>query len=158
MRRLFVLLTGLGVIVLFVESSAAHLANPYAFLSAVYSYKMVPPAAGLFLAAVLPFLQAMIAACLLLRIFLPATYTVAGLLFLMFGSAQASVLYRGLNISCGCFGVAANNPITVYSLATSIGFAAACLASSFFVRTSGKTDAIPAERLTGLSGVEPTGA
>ncbi len=158
MRRLFALLTGLGVIVLFVESSAAHLANPYAFLSAVYSYKMVSPTVGLFIAAVLPFFQAVIAACLLFRVFPPAAYAAAGLLFLVFGSAQASVLYRGLNISCGCFGVAENNPVTGYSLTTSIGFAAACLASSFFVRIATMTDAAPAEQSSGLGGVEAIGA
>ncbi len=140
MRRTFTMLTGLAVTVFFVRSSAAHLANPYAFLSAVYSYKLVTPPVGLFIAAVLPFFQASVAICLLFRFFLPAAYASACLMFFTFACAQASVLYRGLNISCGCFGVAENNPITAYSLMFTVTLGTACLASSYLASDLGETN------------------
>src|SRR5947207_13572915 len=51
---IFVRLLSLMVAALFVISSISHLANPYAFLSSIYSYKLVGKELVLLLALIVP--------------------------------------------------------------------------------------------------------
>ena len=85
-------------------SAYAHLGNPYQFLATVFSYQLVGPDIGLIVATWVPYLQLSLAACLFARWWPAACYTLCGLLFAAFLTAQASVYWRGLDISCGCFG------------------------------------------------------
>ena len=72
------------------RARSRHLANPYFFLSSVYAYKLTGAIVGFALALVLPFLQIVIACCLLGRIFVPAALGIAALLFAAYSAAQGS--------------------------------------------------------------------
>ncbi len=112
----------LGLVLL--RSAAAHVGNPYHFLSAVYSYQVLGPEAGRLAATVLPAVQVTLALCLLLGWWSRGVYLAAGGLFAGFGAAQAAALNRGLDISCGCFGAADSLPVGPATLAVAGGCAA----------------------------------
>lgn len=104
-------------------SSYGHLDNSFHFLSTVYSYKTVTPWIGVVIAATLPALQLTLGLALL---FVPAMHRIAFgwcvLLFAGFVGVQSFTLWRGLDISCGCFG-SSRGPIGPFS----IGIAAVAL-------------------------------
>ncbi|QDV51572.1 MauE/DoxX family redox-associated membrane protein [Gimesia fumaroli] len=85
-------------------SGLPHLGNPYYFLGSVYRYELIPPVMAQFTAMVLPFLQLVLAACLIFRFFHFAAHVITLLMLMVFTLVQISVKIRGLDISCGCFG------------------------------------------------------
>ena len=90
--------------VLLLSSAFTHMGNPYLFLSTVYSYELTSPETGKWLVILLPSWQMAAAVCLLARWWIRATYLLLILTFGLFVTAQALVLWRGIAISCGCFG------------------------------------------------------
>lgn len=110
---------GCGAIVAgtFLLSSLWHTSNPYFFLSSVYRYDLTDPFAGQAIAATMPFLQLVISFCLLGRVFVRGAFLSAIGLTTVFAVAQATVLWRNLEISCGCFGAASEASIGLGSLA-----------------------------------------
>jgi hypothetical protein len=92
----------LGSLLLY--SGVTHLQNPYAFLDAVGGYLLVPiqwlvPATMVLLAAHLS-----VGIALVCRLLQPGVYVVSTLLFGTFVVAQGLAYFRGLDVSCGCFG------------------------------------------------------
>ena len=93
---------------LLLRSAFAHLGNPYYFLSAVYSYQVTGTTLGKWVAIVLPYLQTVMAVCLIGRWWLKAVYVLLFGLFVAFLGAQWLALRQGLQISCSCFGSSHN--------------------------------------------------
>ncbi len=83
-------------------SSIPKLQNPYALLSSVYDYELVGPQVGLARAVILPWLELVLATCLIAGILELGAFTLSTCLFLVFALARASVAMRGLKIPCGC--------------------------------------------------------
>ena len=108
---------------IFVWSGSAHLANPYYFLSTVYQYELTSAPVGMLIASYLPFLELLLAVCLLSGICRRPTWILTTLLLITFASVQGSALSRGLLISCGCFGPEINRPVDVTSLSFTSGLA-----------------------------------
>ncbi len=92
----------LGVSLIF--SGIPHLGNPHFFLGSAYSYQLVGPGVGQIIAMVLPFLQVVLAACLITRLFRGAAHALTLSILLVFVTIQTSAKLRGLDIPCGCFG------------------------------------------------------
>lgn len=101
---IFTLVVRLGLGCLFLWSSLPKIRQPYDFLSSVYDYQLVGPKLGMLTAMTLPWLELLVGLCLLGGIFvsgaLLASIAMAGMFTFVLGWA----LYRGLEISCGCFG------------------------------------------------------
>ena len=96
----------------FLYSSSVHLANPYAFLSHVYSYGIVSERIGVIGATLLPSLQLTIGVALLFFSGLRRTaFLIATIFLLGFTGLQLQAWLRGLNISCGCFSNGHEDPI-----------------------------------------------
>lgn len=102
--RLLERLIALGIAMLLLRSSFAHLGNPYFFLSTVYAYQLVGIDLGRLVAMVLPFLQMTTAVFLLCRWWAFEAYVASTLMFSAFVLVQMIVMSRGLDIPCGCFG------------------------------------------------------
>jgi putative oxidoreductase len=98
-----------GVLIL---SSLIHVQNPYAYLSSIYAYSIVPSLLGVVIAVLFPSLQITLGLVFLFcrRDWKPA-FVLSGALMLLFTVVQIVALIRGLNISCGCFGRPEENPI-----------------------------------------------
>ncbi|MBS0203103.1 MAG: hypothetical protein JSS49_09415 [Planctomycetes bacterium] len=121
LAREFVWVSCLIVGGIFVWSGSAHLSNPYYFLSTIYQYELTSAPVGAFIASYVPFLELVLAVCLLSGILKRPTWILTTLLLMSFVAVQGSALARGLKISCGCFGPEINRPVD----STSISFTAA---------------------------------
>jgi hypothetical protein len=115
----------LPVALLLLRSSFAHLGNPYQFLSIVYSYQLVGMEAGKWVAVLVPFVQLTLAVALLFRWSPREAHLLAILTFATFAAVQASVMQRGLDISCGCFGASESLRVGWRTLGVAAGAALA---------------------------------
>jgi uncharacterized membrane protein YphA (DoxX/SURF4 family) len=102
--RAFVFVVRLSLGCIFLYSSIAKMRQPYDFLSDVYGFEMSGPKLGMLLAMVLPWLELFVGICLIGGIFVSGALLASIAMGAMFTFAISSALYRGLNITCGCFG------------------------------------------------------
>ena len=102
--KAFVFIIRLALGCVFLYSSLAKIRQPYDFLSDVYGFEMLGPKLGMLLAMVLPWLELFVGICLIGGIFISGALLVSIAMGAMFTFAISSALYRGLNITCGCFG------------------------------------------------------
>lgn len=126
---------------IFVWSGAAHLANPYYFLSTVYQYELTTAPIGALIASYLPFLELVLAVCLLGGLCRRPTWIVTAALLLTFVAVQGSALARGLRISCGCFGPEINRPVDATSISFTAGLAVLSICSAVLACRSSNPDA-----------------
>ncbi len=130
-RALFVIqiVGSLVLAIILIRSAGHHLSNPYAFLASVYRYDLLPVAAARAMAMVLPVLELLTAVCLVGRIFVGGALVTATALFGSYAAAQASALWRGLEIPCGCSGPSVADPVSAGTLAWTGGLFVLSLAS-----------------------------
>lgn len=98
---------GLSILVacMLTFSAITHVGNPFAFASVIKSYRLLGSGVGLATAFTLPFLEMSVAASLLFQArYRRLAFLLAGVLFLIYVTAQVTALTRGLDIACGCFG------------------------------------------------------
>jgi hypothetical protein len=88
---------------MFLYGSLPKIRQPYDFLSSVYNYELVGPKLGLLTAMALPWVELLVGICLIGGIFVSGALLVSIGMGAMFSFVIGSALYRGLNISCGCF-------------------------------------------------------
>ena len=100
----FTLLIRLSLGCLFLWSSLPKIRQPYDFLSSVYNYELVGPKLGMLVAVILPWLELLVGLCLLGGIFVGGALLLSIGMAIMFTFTTSFALYRGLKISCGCFG------------------------------------------------------
>ncbi len=113
------LLSSLAVAILLISSAIAHLSNSYHFHETIFKYRILPHSVAVVAAAVLPVLQWVLGVAIVLVSPLRRTAAViSGLMFTLYVAAQVSVLQRGMEISCGCFG-ATYSPVGWKTITTS---------------------------------------
>lgn len=100
----FMLVVRLALGCLFIYGSLPKIRQPYDFLSSVYSYELVGPKLGMLIAMILPWLELLVGICLVGGIFIGGALLVSAGMAAMFTFVLSSAIYRGLEISCGCFG------------------------------------------------------
>jgi putative oxidoreductase len=105
---------GLGCILIW--SSLPKIRQSYDFLSSIYSYELLGPKLGMFVAMTLPWLELLVGICLVGGIFVSGALLVSIGLALMFTFVLGTALARGLQISCGCFGTSNTDIISVSTL------------------------------------------
>jgi len=110
----FTLVARVGLGCLFLWSSLPKIRQPYDFLSNVYNYELVGPKLGMLMAMTLPWLELLVGICLVGGIFVSGALLASVGMAAMFTFVLASALYRGLEISCGCFS-ASDTGIISYS-------------------------------------------
>lgn len=107
---------GLVVGSLLVYSGVMHLANPYQFLGSAYDYRLIGIGSGVVLAGFLPAFQLVCGAALVCRRFVNGAFVLSSIMIVGFIVAQSSVMLRGLDIDCACFG-SAGGKVTIGTLA-----------------------------------------
>lgn len=88
----------------------AKLPHPQTSVSAVRAYQLLPTGLAETVGHVLPWLEVVVGACLVLGLLLRFTGVVSGLLLVAFVIGMISVWSRGIEIDCGCFGSGGPNP------------------------------------------------
>ena len=109
----FILIIQLGLGGIFIWGSVPKILQPYNFLSSIYSYELVGSKLGILIAMVLPCMELLVGICLVGQIFIGGALLASAAMAAMFTFVLSSALYRGLDISCGCFG--ANGGVISYS-------------------------------------------
>ncbi len=106
--------------ILFVYAGYAKLAEPFLFEMAVDSYQMLPVGAVIFVARTLPWLEVLLGLLLIRgwKLFYGAGFTtlLLGFFLTMMGISYA----RGVEATCGCFGI--GEPVSPATLARDTGF------------------------------------
>lgn len=93
------------------------LRHPFDFLASVYQYELVSPQIGQILAVAIPWTETVVGILLASDLYTDGALICAAALFAVFSIAEASVLVRGLKISCGCFGSVASAQVNYSSFA-----------------------------------------
>jgi uncharacterized membrane protein YphA (DoxX/SURF4 family) len=88
----------------------AKLPHPNASVSAVRAYQLLPAGLAETVGRVLPMLEIVVGACLVLGLLVRFTGVLSALMLLGFVVGIASVWARGLEIDCGCFGSGGPDP------------------------------------------------
>lgn len=103
MSGLLVLICRLVVGTVFIYASLDKLAHPQAFAEVISHYRIVPYSLLHLSAHLLPVLEMVVGAALILGLWRRGAALVTALLTLIFMVAISSALARNLDISCGCF-------------------------------------------------------
>ncbi len=85
------------------EFEKSKIAHPGGFAEAIYNYRMLPYWAINLMAIVMPWLELICGILLIVGVFWRGSALMIGVMLAVFIVALSSALYRGLDISCGCF-------------------------------------------------------
>jgi uncharacterized membrane protein YphA (DoxX/SURF4 family) len=91
----------LGVV--FVFASISKMADPGAFADAIVSYRIISGNGALLVATILPWIELLCGFGLLFGLFVRGSALLVAVMLIVFTLAVLSALWRGLDISCGCF-------------------------------------------------------
>ncbi|MCF8142398.1 MAG: DoxX family membrane protein [Deltaproteobacteria bacterium] len=100
---LLVLVARLILGAVFIYASMDKIAHPEAFAEVVHNYQILPDALVNLTAIVLPWLELVTGAFLVIGLFREGTVSIVTLLLTIFFGAVIFNLARGLDIHCGCF-------------------------------------------------------
>ncbi|TAM57727.1 DoxX family membrane protein [bacterium] len=121
----FVLRVAIGLVL--VVAGALKAPNPNAFASTIAGFDLVPAAVAGPLAVFVPWFEILLGGYLVAGYLTRAAAWVACAEFVLFAGAIASVVVRGIHISCGCFGQADAAPASWVDVARDAALAAAAL-------------------------------
>ncbi len=104
----------LGLI--FIYAGCIKFTSPDLFLKDIESYRLFPYHANYIAAYLLPPLEIVVGVGIMIPVLRKESALIIGILNIVFILALCSAWYRGLDITCGCFGkseIAANYPLLI---------------------------------------------
>lgn len=101
--RVVVLLLRLGLAYLFLRSGIPKVAYPLIFADAVQAYELLSPRLVPSVIVVVPWMEIVAALALLFGVLTEGAAILTGLLSMSFAILVTSAVWKGLDISCGCF-------------------------------------------------------
>lgn len=104
----------------FARSAFVHIANPYQFLRSIDGYRLLPMTITPYLAYTIPVLQMFLSLGLMFGELKRYAIASASLL-LLFSVAQGSAIFRGIDLSCGCFSSSGGDRIGLATLSVPLG-------------------------------------
>ena len=118
----------------FIFASIDKILQPQAFAQAVFDYQVLPDFLINLVALILPWLELLVGASLLMNRWMPGAASIVAILMSIFVGLIFFNLARGLDISCGCFLTDFDeNPMSKLTLFRDILFL--CLAFSLLILT-----------------------
>jgi len=96
-----------AVMLVYGASKVPHVAG---LAESIHNYRILPVEFENLPAAVLPWIEIVAAAALVVRRWLPGGTILTGAMLAVFIAAIASALVRGLDINCGCFTLSEKSP------------------------------------------------
>lgn len=103
-RSVLTALLAIAVAALFIYAGYAKIVDPRGFVNDLRNYKLFPWWTLNAMALLAPWWEVLAAAALLVPAWRRAGATMTGLMGVIFFVSVSQALYRGLDISCGCFG------------------------------------------------------
>jgi putative oxidoreductase len=89
---------------IFIVAGSSKIGHPSLFAAEIAGFRILPQVVIAPLALVLPYLEVLLGAYLILGLFTRAAAWIAVLLLALFDGAIASAVVRGMTVNCGCFG------------------------------------------------------
>jgi uncharacterized membrane protein YphA (DoxX/SURF4 family) len=87
----------------FIWASWDKIMDPSAFAQAIANYQIVPPGTGNLAALILPWIELVCGACLILNCWTRGGALITAALTLVFMGALGYNIFRGVDVNCGCF-------------------------------------------------------
>jgi uncharacterized membrane protein YphA (DoxX/SURF4 family) len=87
----------------FIFASVEKVADPTAFTVAINGYKIVSSGPALIIATILPWMELLCGLGMILGVFVRGSALLALCMLNLFSVAVIAALWRGLDISCGCY-------------------------------------------------------
>ena len=97
----------LGIVLIY--ASIDKIIHPAEFAKAIGNYNVLPFGLENLLGIVLPILELLVGACLILGIMIDGAAIIAAGMMVVFIIAISQALFRGIDINCGCFKVTVEN-------------------------------------------------
>jgi uncharacterized membrane protein YphA (DoxX/SURF4 family) len=116
-----------------IYAGAIKLPDPDQSVAAVRAYELLPGDSAVTVGQLLPVLEVVVGAMLVLGVLVRGAAAVSALLFVAFIIGIASVWARGIEIDCGCFGGGGYDPDATSKYPWEIARDAALLALSLFL-------------------------
>jgi len=88
---------------LFVAASVGKISSPEAFAVSIVNYRIVALPVAFVFATILPWMELLCGLALLFGIWIRGSCLLLSFMLVLFTFAVISALFRGLDISCGCF-------------------------------------------------------
>lgn len=108
----------------FAYAAVPKLIDPGEFAAAIQNYRAVPDTFAGYLAVFVPAFELVIALGLLLPGYQRGAALLATLLLVAFGAAMAQARWRGIDLSCGCFGAVLEAKVSWLTVARTLGLGA----------------------------------
>jgi putative oxidoreductase len=89
---------------IFIVAGASKVGHAAEFAQQIAAFRLLPQPVIAPMALVLPFLEILLGAYLVIGLFTRVAAWAAALLLLVFDGAIASAVVRGMTLNCGCFG------------------------------------------------------
>ncbi len=113
----------------FIVAAAMKLRDVPALMLSIESFELLPAALIPFVAYTVPWVEIASGLALIYGFWSRSAAALAGVTYLVFTGALASVLLRGMEVDCGCFGaLTGGGPVTWLSVVRNLVFFAACAA------------------------------
>ncbi len=140
MKRFLYHLVRLMLALVFIYAGAVKMQDVVTFAGYVAAYQILPYAANYLVAATLPYIEFIAGVLLLLNVRIRPALVVIGSMTLVFMVALISVLFRGLEIDCGCFDPGGGQDVTAgVALLRDIGLMV-LVVLTWWLRTSGRDE------------------
>jgi uncharacterized membrane protein YphA (DoxX/SURF4 family) len=110
--------------VVFAYAAVPKLIDPTEFAVSIQNYRVVPDKLIGYLALFAPAFELVIALGLLLPGYQRGAALLATVLLVMFGAAMGQARWRGIDLSCGCFGALLEAKVSWVTVARTLGLGA----------------------------------
>lgn len=118
--------TCMGALLVIAGALKAH-DGPALTASTIAGYRLLPPSIVAPLGVVLPYLEILLGAYLIIGLMTRAVALIAAVQFTVFAVAVASLVVRNIPADCGCFGSGVRTPPSWYHVAADLALAALAL-------------------------------
>lgn len=108
----------------FAYAAVPKLLDPGEFVTAIQNYRAVPDSLVGHLALFIPVFELVIAIGLLVSPYTRGAALLATLMLVVFGVAMAQARWRGIDLSCGCFGAVLEAKVSWLTVARTLGLGA----------------------------------
>jgi putative oxidoreductase len=145
MKSARIVLLGLRIVLagLFVWAAVPKLIDPGEFALAIQNYRLVPDALVGHLAVFVPAFELVIALGLVLGSYQRGAALLATLMLLVFALAMGQARWRGIDLSCGCFGAALEGKVSWLTVARTFGLSVLAAAVLLLAHKLARTEPPP---------------
>jgi uncharacterized membrane protein YphA (DoxX/SURF4 family) len=124
MKRALLWVLRVALAGVFAYAAVPKLLDPGEFAAAIENYRAVPDSLAGHIALFVPVFELVIAIGLVVPPYTRGAALLATLLLVVFGVAMAQARWRGIDLSCGCFGAVLEAKVSWLTVARTLGLGA----------------------------------